>query len=328
MTWKKNLRSIPESILVRINSFTKNDCVVSCPIKISADDISSGKFKHLGINLLDGRLEFPDKILPPAHIGKYSSRNLYGYDIVYRNDPKITKTWSIESPNYGDWSKGSHDTDFSREVFRREYRAPKFLPIVIEQVGEDIKDHSYVFKFTVDEVLDKSSKDFSDNLFFDLNLLQENTGNHGVYESGTPYSEYLQTLYVNWEILPPGEDEDNIRKILVGVNPQNRRLRDKIVERYNFLKDLKPLNYIKGQNGFQRYFGAKFSDDLVVFENLEYGNAIYIMFENWEELSRKTRIELLNSKDRNFERIRHTKTWEDRLESYIKKHLNNVNART
>ena len=326
MQWKKNLRSIPESILTRLDSFKKNDYVVACPIKISLDDLISCKYKHLGITVVNGKIEFPEKIIPSAHIGKYSARNRFGYEKVFKNEPKITKTWSIESPNYGDWSKGSHDTDFSREVYRREYVAPKLIPILIEQVGEDIKDRSYVFKFVVDEILDKKAANFKDALFFNLNLIQENTGNHGVYESKTPYSEYLQTLYVNWEILPPGEDEDNIRKILAGVDPQNRRLKEKLIERYNFLRDLNPLNYIKGQNGFHRYFGAKFSDDLIVFENLEYGNAIYIMFEDWEELSKKSRTELLSSKNHNFERIRHTKTWKARLSNYIKKHLNATNV--
>ncbi len=55
----------------------------------------------------------------------------------------------------------------------------------------------------------------------------------------------------------------------------------------------KPEAYIAGTNGFLRYFGAKYSDNLVVFENLNYGNAIYIMYDDWKELSKRSRVDLL-----------------------------------
>jgi hypothetical protein len=41
-----------------------------------------------------------------------------------------------------------------------------------------------------------------------------------------------------------------------------------------------------------RYFGAKFGDDFVAFENVNYGNAIYLMRETWPELRRETWPEL------------------------------------
>ena len=61
--------------------------------------------------------------------------------------------------------------------------------------------------------------------------------------------------------------------------------------------------------------------DLVVFENIEYGNALYVMFDDWHELSKKSRIELLSSKTAKFIRIPHTKTWKHRLRSIINKEM-------
>lgn len=84
---------------------------------------------------------------------------------------------------------------------------------------------------------------------------------------------------------------------------------------------LKPQNLIQGTSQFQRYFGAKFAEDLVVFENVEYGNAIYLMFGNWEELSQKSRTELLSSGSTDFIRIPHTKTWKIRLRRIVIKEL-------
>ncbi|MCI0447175.1 hypothetical protein L0152_28705, partial [bacterium] len=128
---------------------------------------------------------------------------------------------------------------------------------------------------------------------------------------------YLKTLYVNWEILPLGQREETITKILSGINSNDPKIRARLVDRYDFLQRLKPRNFIKGTSEFRRYFGAQFADDLVVFENIEYGNAIYTMFGNWEQLSKKSRTELMSSKTQEFIRIPHTKTWKRRLTKLV-----------
>ena len=50
-------------------------------------------------------------------------------------------------------------------------------------------------------------------------------------------------------------------------------------ERITVMARLKPEAFITGSDGFLRYFGAKFGDDFVAFENVNYGNALYIMYE-------------------------------------------------
>ena len=85
---------------------------------------------------------------------------------------------------------------------------------------------------------------------------------------------------------------------------------------------LKPAKLVYGLSGFERYFGGLIKDDLVVFENIEYGNAIYIMFENWRELSQKTRTELLSGRfGRNFERVMHGSGWKGKVKAVIKARL-------
>jgi hypothetical protein len=62
---------------------------------------------------------------------------------------------------------------------------------------------------------------------------------------------------------------------------------------------------------------STYGDDFVVFENIRYGNAIYVMFEGWESLSRKSRIDLLKGSREGFERIEHRDGWEDRLAAML-----------
>jgi hypothetical protein len=152
---------------------------------------------------------------------------------------------------------------------------------------------------------------------FNLNLLQENTGNHGVHATNDSLDDYLQTLYLTWEILPPGEREETITRILSGSQSNNPKLKQAVIERYDFLCSLRPERLIVGMNEFRRYFGAQFAPDLVAFENIEYGNAIYVMFDDWQELSKKSRTELLSSRIHNFERIPHTRTWRKRFRRLI-----------
>jgi hypothetical protein len=92
----------------------------------------------------------------------------------------------------------------------------------------------------------------------------------------------------------------------------NPRLREAVRDRHGFLETLRPQDYVVGTDSFHRYFGARYADDLIAFENLEYGNALYIMFDDWRELSRRSRMELLASRDGRFERIIHRNGWKKR----------------
>jgi hypothetical protein len=91
-------------------------------------------------------------------------------------------------------------------------------------------------------------------------------------------------------------------------------------QRLEVMASLEPSNYIAGTNEFLRYFGAKFEDDFVAFENLNYGNALYVMFEGWEQLSRRSRVDLLKGPRDNFERIPHTERWEEKLRTLLRAH--------
>lgn len=315
--WQQNLRSIPPGILRAVASFGKKDCLVACVSKITETQLKHGDFSHVSIKWGEDGPEYEPKVLPRPAVGRYSRRNVLGYELIHRDEPKHTKTWSVYSPNFGDWSRGGHDVPVEREVYPREEFPPKFLSISVECLGKDLRSGAYIFKFAVEEVLDRTKPGFERDLLFDLNLLQENIGNHNVHESGSTSEDYLKTLFVNWEILPPGEREDNVARILTGVNTSDPRVRAQLLERYDFLQRLQPRDFIKGVSGFQRYFGARFADDLVVFENVEYGNAAYVMFEDWQHLSRMSRTELVSLRSEGFVRIPHTKTWKVRVRHEI-----------
>lgn len=322
---QRNFRKIPEYVQLKLNSFADESFVVACVKKVSEREILAGNFSKIGISVTNGNLDFPKTQIPLPSNGRFSRINSQGLEIVRNDLPKITKSYAMEVPNFGDWSKGSHTVTWSREVYQREFLAPKQLEIEIELLGEEelANDKVFVFRFTVSETLNKkkslANNDFlvKNDLFFNLNLLQESVGAADVFPSVATRADYLSSLYVNWEILPVGEKESTVDRILSGVKAPTPELRRKIAERYDLLFKLNPT-FIKGVSGLRRYFGAVFADNLVVFEHLEYGNAIYVMFEDWKTLSKLTRPQLLSGERKGFERIVHRKGWENKLLNLLK----------
>lgn len=318
--WKRNLRKIPTSIIQSIEQIN-GDIVVSTVIRVPEEHIVSGRFEHLDISYQNNSVVFPDNILPYDVIGKYSKMNLYGKTIIRRDLPMEVISIDIDSPNFGDWTKGSHSVTFYIHRYPRELVSPKLINISISKLGEEQGSGGtyHIFRLEVDEILDPNSDGFFDDLLFNLNVLQENCGIVNVYSSKASREEYLSTLYIDWEIIPLGQT-DNTFDLIVGnrglSDNQTRRLR----ERFDFLLTLNPRSIISGTSGFHRYFGAMIRENLVIFENTEYGNAMYIMFEDWQQLSQKSRTELLAGFRDRIIRIDHRGDWQKK----VKKLLENI----
>lgn len=320
--WKKNIRKVPTAIRQKLRRFRGVPVIVAVAMKVPLSYIAAGSYKHLRITESDGSLTVPPFVVPPASQGTFSSFNVRGW-VVVRNDlPKITKTYSFDSPNWGDWSKGSHEVEWDRLVYRRDFHSPPELAIRMELLStEPGADPRFIIRFQVADILNQSHPEFETLLFFNLNLLQENVGACGVFEADADLPEYLRTITVEWEILPPGDRKGNLAKILAGRPPDETSRA--VTERYDTLAALLPLSFIHGRSGFRRYFGAKFAEDLVVFENIDYGNAAYVMFERWETLSQKTRLDLLAGPADGFVRVVHRSGWQGQLRSIIQKYRDN-----
>ena len=317
---KKNLLKIPKDLLAKVGGLDGDDVVAACVRRIPKAQIERGDYEKLGIRFVDGELAYPVSMLPRESAGRSSDRNINGH-VVKRTDlPMTTLTRSFDTPNFGDWGLGSHEVTFEQDVYQKEIHPPPELTLEIELLGEDATVDALVFKFTVNEVLNRRDADFGTGLLFVLNLLQENVGAVDVYAATASREDYLKSLYVDWEILPPGE-QGNVERILSGVRAPTEALRKQVTERYNVLMSLRPSAIIRGTSGFRRYFGAKFGEECVVFENVEYGNAIYVMFEDWQRLSQMTRLELRADMNdsRGFVRVEHRRGWKGKLRAIVMK---------
>ena len=90
----------------------------------------------------------------------------------------------------------------------------------------------------------------------------------------------MATLTLNWEIFPPGTVDEVVERVIRGAGRASREQEALIRERVALFRSLKPKRYIQGRGGMNRYIGALFANDLVVFENVRYGNALYVLTKN------------------------------------------------
>lgn len=309
----KNFRIIPPAVRRQLTRIEDDRVQVAAIKLVTRADLQSGRFAALGIPLA-GACE----VVPPASAGRQSRRNVEGHVIVRRDLPKEPFYVSVETPNWGDWSNGTHTVTLSGMRYPREFMPPSFTPIRLELLKSTPDGELY--RFAVGEIIQRRDEA---RLLVCLNLLQENVGSVQVFGASEDFAAYEQSLQVHWEFLPPGEREKLLRHIMAG-RPRSAQERRVVEERAKFIESLKPKQWLYGASGFARYWGAQFADDLVVFEHEEHGNALYVMYEDWAQLSQRSRVELLSGRfGHNFDRIVHTGNWQEKLVQILDKRLPN-----
>ncbi|MFG1592475.1 hypothetical protein [Halobacteriovorax sp. CON-3] len=314
----KNYRKIPKHINKKIETFNSNYLEVGAILRVTETEILNGKLDQLGLTLNQIKSLGDINLTPPIDNGLASKKNLNGHVKVRKDLPKYLKAFDFEVPIWGDYSKGTNTITQYREVYPRDVYAPTNYSIKIRLLNvEDGDQKSYILKFKIDANFMIGELDFEKYLLSAINVLQENVGVSDVFELNASDDEYLKEEYLNWEIFPAGTKEEIFKSLLTGNKKTKSYMGDRVNDRYETLAALKPDSYIRGTNGFGSYFGALFDDDLVVFENVTYGNALYIIKDDWKKLSKLSRTELMKKYKGKFERIVHSKSWKKDLKETI-----------
>ncbi len=311
---KRNLRAIPTHIRKKLHALPKDDVVVACVKRLRIEELA--RYAPLGISYSPPDLQLPSPTVPSASVGRYSKTNVEGLEVIRRDLPKYTKTRFMEVPSWR--GRRTHTVAINQDVYHRNFIPPKELELAIELLERPSPD-LFSIKFEIKQTLSKSSPDFDTDLLYNLNLLQENVGSVDVFASSATLADYTRTVQLDWEILPPGDLAEVLRRVLEKKRDATADDRRAMEERLAVFAKFSPTAYLTGTSGFVRYFGAQFRDDLVVFENINYGNALYVMTDNWQELSKRSRIDLLKGPKEGFERIEHRKGWDVQLQGVLQK---------
>jgi len=314
------LRKIPAKIAMKLKTIRTPSVVIGCGLLISEKEILENKWTNLGIIAIDGKIDIPTiPIYPDPKMGYVSNQNVNGKEIVHKDKPKVRKDIYVgDRPIYGDWSKGSFSLWQTRKVYQKTFLQPNGLSFSVKEIACTVPGHRNIV-ITMVPPIEKVEEDFEDSLLFALSLLNELIGTFDIFKSDITGKEILETRKVNWEIFPPGERDfkGELGRKLIGASAENKK---EMLHRAGVIEKMIPKQFVLGSGLNSNYYGALFESDLVVFENVEYGNATYILFEDWEEVSKKSRTEIMNGKS-NYERIIHDKNWEKSIKEIIKHEL-------
>ncbi|NNN07157.1 MAG: hypothetical protein HKL90_14790 [Elusimicrobia bacterium] len=154
------MRKVPRDVEVKLKGLG-DEVVVGCAVKFSADELRSGRLRHLGIELTPEGIKYPASVIPHAKQGKYSKRNVEGEEIIRRDLPKETAYTTVEAPNWGDSSNGTHPVHLPHERYPRDFISPRELEILIHASETKSEASVYILFFKVNDALNKKKKGFS-----------------------------------------------------------------------------------------------------------------------------------------------------------------------
>ena len=201
---KKNyhFRRIPDYIDQELSRIQSQYVIVAAVIDVTKTDIASGRFRHVGIQMNEGNIYVPETITPDMMKGIYARRNRNGIIWILKDLPKVTKTYWWESPNFGDPTKGYHSNYRDIQVYQRQLEPPRDWEITLSILVEN-ESHLRI-KAEIATVLDRQDNYFKKDLFFAINLLQEQFRDCHVFAASTTDEDMARITTVGWEIFPPG----------------------------------------------------------------------------------------------------------------------------
>ena len=281
-------------------------------IVVSVTELSAETISNAGFS------ESPcpgDTILPSA-VGNVSKFNASGRFIIRKDLPKenryvhtIEWTWEEWDGPYNTTTR-TEDKPVYRECYQRDFHPPPAAELTI-------LDHDGQLLIVSEELTKSADQDTRIlhiiNLF--LELFGECEVRHDNLQSITP----ANIRKVNWTLLPPGRYpwtriQRHVTQLLDGraprfVNPIHRRL-EKIAS-------FNPDEVYVGHGGFRSYVAYVFPEKgLAVLESVMLDNATYVFDQNWKQVSRMTKAEILQG-DLHLDRIIHTASWANRIENLL-----------
>lgn len=280
---------------------------------LTKSQVEQGALAHVGVTMQNGTISYEKSFLPkPAK--RWAKWNLDGRVKIRRDLPKRTVSWSMETPNFGDASRYGYSSHIrSTLAFKREIIHAQGYRVLVSH--EAHATDSYIFTFVVDVVFSSEIEHDDPNLLMAVSLIGESVGYPQVLDTTLSVAAWVATQSISWEILPADHDgplPDFSEVSQRSKQRTGRELPDTYRERYEVMQKLAPRQIYEGTSGFNRYIAFVF-DNAVVLENFTYGNAAYVMFDDWEVLSRRTRPDLLSDPTANFVRIIHKAGWEKRV---------------
>ena len=278
-------------------------------VAVKVDDTTKEIMKDVGFcnELISGEC-----VLPSVTLSKAAFENSEGKCVVRRDLPmeRAERYWEW---SWNDWGGNSHTDSTYIPYFRyvREYFEPKAFEM---SVGIDAEGAFWI----ASDPITTGANNHDDikllvNLF--LSIFKSCEIVSANLSTPIPYSKRL-----DWEILRPGKSgKSDIGKSIDRIIDNNVPIAKRSMFKRNIesLRQKNPDVIAVGKNGFNGYIVFNYPKlKIAVLESLMPNNATYILNENWEEVSKLTKTQVL-SNSLHKDRIYHYQNWEKQIEKHL-----------
>lgn len=268
------------------------------------------RFKEKLVELgFTDELEEGERILPRV-VNPTTARNAEKFYISDKSQPKEkyyqTLWWTrLEWAGRGETREVSEYVDIPRERFPQIEYEPYSIELVLKyddsgklMVVTDIIE----YKPQNNKLILNTINIFLTN-FEECEILTEQL------DALTP----VKTIYLNWEVLPQGEYpwseiEKDFDKISEGNSKTQRKM---MLDKCEYINGFIPDFRAYGKSGFRGYVIFGFEEkNLYVLESVYSNNATYVFTDNWQELSKLTKAQILNG-GLHDARLIHKENWKE-----------------
>jgi len=259
-----------------------------------------------------------DSVLPSASLGRVSEFNAEGKHIPQKHLPKETAyrqiEWHWEEYNGPyDRTPQSRILDVPYERYPRIFKPPPSIELSIFNT------------VTGETELVAQQQQYNDQnkeiITHTINMFLEIFGECQIFSEDMTDIIQAPTRRLNWRVLPPGRRpweqlEEELKSIIDNVTVGNKPV---ILDRLRTINEFGPDFAAVGTGGFRGYVIMGFQErNLYVCESIFYGNATYIFDERWEELSQKTKAEILDNNLQTDRIIHLAKSWKHRIIKWLR----------
>ncbi len=251
----------------------------------------------------------------PAVLGPISRYNAEGKNIILRNREKEVAyrqvEWHWKEYHGKDQVERSGIRDVPYLRYPREFVPPPSLELTVATTPEG----KHLVRTTSIRYDDHSRE----LLRHAINLCLELFGECRILTDALLPAISAPVQRLNWRLLPPGRYPwERLRETINPIVERSKKgKRGVISSRLQVMNDLGPEFHAIGQGGFLGYVVFGFpSKNLFVLESTLYGNATYVFEEDWEQLSRMSKAQIL---DENLQRARivHREGWVDAITQVV-----------
>lgn len=282
-------------------------------IGISEPQTSISKLKRIGFS---EPYQNGNSILP-AIVGSVTKYNAEGKEIAHKDQPKETRYRQLLW-HWTEW-RGRYDTvERSRIVDVPYKRYPRSFidPPAIEFTFTKSKDGRTLLTAPVIEKAEGNLE----LLKHMVNLFLEIFGECEFFTEDLEGIIKTPIKRLNWIIFPQGEMPwEQLKKEvdpLIKSAPKGNQVL--LYHRLKTVNDLKPDFRAIGSGGFHGYVVHGFTKrNVYILESMYYGNATYVFGSTWEELSQRTKAEILNASLQKA-RIIHSSGWTSKIKGVLK----------